>query len=112
MRSAKHHRPKRPRRIWCATNWWLRQQLELRDALRALTNARAGAIGPSVTPTDDDDIATVRVNVGVNTVGCVETTILRDQIIHREVDARQLSSRNWQIAGRFRTRGDANCVEA
>src|SRR5207253_9568784 len=58
---AQLHRPQRPRCTRRATCGRLRQQLELSDTARSLTNAGSGTIGARVTAADDHDAPIARV---------------------------------------------------
>ena len=125
MGRTKLHRPKRPGRCPRAISWGLRQQLELSDAARSLTNARPRAIGSSVTSTDDDNAPPPSVVIvfgyrvpgtgyrasGIGHRAFLEPPVLRRQEIHREIDPRELAPGNVKIPRLTSARSDANRIE-
>jgi hypothetical protein len=111
MRAAKLHRPERPRRGRGAINGRLRKQLELANASRPLSQTCSSAIGSSVATAEDDDmlIARLAASSGKRITG--DSSVLRRQKIHCEMDPAQLATRNTQIAGDTRSGSNTNCIE-
>lgn len=62
--------------------------------LRALTNARAGAIGAGVAAADDHHATIARVDAHLEERITGEPAILRRQEIHRQMDSRELATRD------------------
>src|SRR4029077_2480446 len=92
----KLHRPQRPGRARRAPNRRLRKKLELPDAARSLTNARARTIGTGVAAADDHD-APIAGFVFSSEFLTFEPAILRRQKIHCEVHSIELATGNVEI---------------
>ena len=82
-----------------------RQQLELMHGAGALAVRGAEAVGAGVAAADDDDVLVLRRDEPiVGDVVALAAAVLQRQILHREVNARELAAGHRQIA---RARGAA-----
>jgi len=88
----------------------LRQQLELSDAARSLTDARASAIRAGVTAADNHDTS-IACFVYSSEFLTFEPAILRRQKIHCEVHSLELATGNVEIPRLARSCRDADGIE-
>ena len=101
-------RPLRPPRILAEIRR-LREQFELRQALRPLAVARAVAVGARVAATDHDHVLALGHDLPLHVVAGVALVLLR-QKLHRVVHARQLTPRDRQIAAECSAAGEHDRV--
>ncbi|ABA48089.1 hypothetical protein BURPS1710b_3715 [Burkholderia pseudomallei 1710b] len=109
-RRAQLDRPVRPHERLVLRLGRLRQQLELRDVLRAVAVRRADAIRTRVAAADHDDVLALREQLIGQLVARVHAVLLRQEL-HREMDAGELAPRHRQIARRLRAARDHDRVE-
>lgn len=93
-----HVGPERPRRRVAAFGRGLGHDLDLRDALRALADRRANAVGPRVAAADDEHLLALGGD-GKLLQFAREHAVLSAQQVKREVDAFEFAARNLEVAG-------------
>ena len=89
----------------------MRQELELTNALCALTKTRPGAIGARVTTSDNDHAPIMRVDVRFNASIVSELPVLQRQKIHCEMNPPEVPSGNVEITSSTRAGSHADCME-
>ena len=100
-----------PRRRCRPCPRWLRADIELHNALRALAQRRPKAVRSRVAAADDDDVLSAGVDRRYVPVPFLDLIGLR-KVLHRLVDALQVAPLNGQIAADGRTDRQHHGVEA
>ena len=99
-RGAEDVRPQRPRIGFGASFWRARQQLELAHAGCTLTMHGAETVGARVAAADDDHVLVFRRDH--RHLVAFTLPVLQRQILHREMNAGELTPRHRQIPGHRR----------
>src|SRR4051794_39008927 len=109
VRRAELHRPLRPgRQVVRARRRGLAEQLDLRHRRSALPVGVRHAVGTRVAPTDHDDVLARGRDRGL---GCaVDDALPPGEVLHREMDAVEVTARHGQVARYARARGDDHGV--
>src|SRR5207237_7059100 len=102
-------RPRRPRILRRARVGRTLQQLELTHAARALAMRGAEAVGAGVAAADDDHVLVARAD-RLDAVALARA-VLRRQVLHGEMNARELAARHLQIARQGRSAREDDRVE-
>ena len=80
---------------------------------RALAVGGAEAVGAGVAAADDDDVlARGGDELLVGDLVALAATVLQRQVLHREMDARQLAARHRQVARQRRAASEDDRVES
>ncbi len=104
-------RPLRPRIVRGAIHRRLLHDLDLREALAAVTHRGRDAIGAGIAAADHDDVLAARVNRRRIGAAVEQRLRARGQVVHREMDAFQVAAVDRQIARLRRTRTDHDRIE-
>ncbi len=97
---AEDHRPGRPGHIGGAFLWGFGEEFELGDGGGALSEGGAEAVGAGVAAAEDDDVFIFGVDELIGGYGvALVSAVLLGEVIHGEVDAFELSSRDVEVAG-------------
>ena len=108
---AEDARPLRPWVVATAGHRGLGQQLEVCDGLRAVAHGGTDTVVARVATTNDDDVLALRVDVATVLQLRVEQRLgVELEVLHREVDAVNLTVGDLEIARPCGTSSEDDCI--